>query len=195
MEWGSVAELLSAFGTLAALGAAAVAARAAIRTNNQQSVQLAHLEDADKERSQAAERAQAEKVACWISLDKDSANPRPVWINGSGQPVYNATFFLATPGKVTEVRYAVASPSASKATLFRAQALLLGDQGSEVRSWEELLDGERLRAAVVFRDTGNRWWLRGYLGHLSQHPTENAAHAAQLESYEDFVATAGPDGV
>lgn len=92
MEIGSLADVLSAFGTLAAVLAASFAAGAAIRTNNQQTRQLALLEEGERRRQNEVERSQADTVACWLSLDKQTKQPIVHWTNLSGLPVYNLTF-------------------------------------------------------------------------------------------------------
>jgi hypothetical protein len=63
VEIGSLAELLSAFASLAALVAAGIAARAAIKTNNQQGKQLEYIEAENRKREVSAESARAAKIA------------------------------------------------------------------------------------------------------------------------------------
>lgn len=186
MQWGSVAELTTAVATVGALLAAALAARAAIQTNNRQNRRLLRLEVADRERSAAAERRQAEAVACWISLDKSSGLPVVCWTNSSGSPVYNVTLFLSTPCGTTEVRYTFGSPT-SPPSLPRAQRLLLDEQGGLIESWERLLDEDEFRVAVIFRDCANRWWLRDYDGVLSGHPDEVSARLVHREALRRFL--------
>ena len=110
VDTGSVAELLSAFATIAAVVAATFAARAAIRTNNQQSVQLAFLEEGEHRRERESVRSQARRVACWVSLVKSTNEPLVHWTNLSGLPVYNLTFWVATPFGVTATKYSIGPP-------------------------------------------------------------------------------------
>lgn len=175
MEWGSVGELVSGVSALGALVAATFAARAAIKTNNQQSRQLDHLEKAELERREAARREQAEMVAAWISLDKTSDLPQVWWANSSARPVYCVTLFLSTPYGTAEARYNFGGPTESR-SLPRAQKALLEHPGAaRVASWTQLLNDDSFGIAVAFRDSASRWWFRDYTGMLTSHADENSA--------------------
>jgi hypothetical protein len=188
LDTGSLAELLSAFATIAAVVAATFAARAAIRTDNQQSVQLAVLEDGEHRRKRESVRSQADKVACWVSLVKETNEPLVHWTNLSGLPVYNLTFWVATPFGVTATKYSIGPPGDGPPRgLRRVQDALreLGEAQDAQVSWSSLLDKGILRSAVSFRDVGGKWWFRDYLGILTEcHDDLAAEQAARIAAVE-----------
>lgn len=189
MEIGSIAELLSASGTIAAVLAATFAARAAIKTNNQQSAQLAVLEEGERRRERESESVQAETVACWVSLDKDTEQPVVNWTNLSGLPVYNLTFWVAVPFGTVATNYSIGPPGDGPRGLQRVQQEIQTlEQAQEVAaSWPELLDGGALRSAVSFRDVGGKWWFRDFLGGLNSCGNGLAAEAAARAAAYDFL--------
>lgn len=193
MQVGSLAELLSASGSILAVIAASFAARAAIRTNNQQSAQLAVLEEGERRRGRENERAQAEKMACWVSLDKDTDEPLVSWTNVSGLPVYNLTFWVVMPFGVTATKYSIGPPGDGPRGLRRVQLELrnLGDAQKANTSWSDLLDRGVLRSAVSFRDVGGKWWFRDFLGVLVPCDDGSAAEVAARAAARDLIPSTG----
>ncbi|MCE3551325.1 hypothetical protein LWC33_07650 [Pseudonocardia sp. RS11V-5] len=173
METGSLAELLSAFASIVALAAAVVAARAAVRTNQQQSVQLSHLEIGEAERRQASRAAQASQVTAWVELAVDNGTPQVNFANSSGLPVYGVTVATAAGTRTFRTTYSVLAPRESASRLRRMEDVLPAGI-----AWSDLLDAGDLRAALVFRDAKGGWWLRAYDGGLEPFGSEAKAQAA-----------------
>ncbi len=189
MDVGSIADLISASGTVAAVIAATYAVRAAIRTNKQQSTQLAVLEEGERRRERESARSQAEKVACWVSLDKETDQPIVSWTSVSGLPVYNLTFWVAVPFGTIATKYSIGPPGNGPRGLSRVQHELrnFGQTQECAVSWSELLDRGTLRSAVSFRDVGGKWWFRDYLGVLVQCNDGAAAEEAAQVAPRAFL--------
>jgi hypothetical protein len=183
LELGSFADLLSGFGTVAALVAASVAARAAIKTNNQQGVQLRHLEEAEKERREREEQRVAGVVAAWAGMDDNGAIVR--FVNGSGLPVYDLSIWVLTPDRLFCVEYATHGPTSNSRPLRRV-GIDLNTYATDADVWASWLNEGKFRAAAVFRDTTNKWWLRGFDGSLSQQPDRQTAHRSVKAEHARF---------
>jgi hypothetical protein len=189
VELGSVAELLSAFGTLAALVAASVAAWAAIRTSDQQGRQLRRLEEAERRRQAELEQRDAARIAFWTGVNSDG--PAVWYVNSSDLPVYNLRLAVVIPGWSTDLVYTSLGPTQSERPLKRVRSALLAHRDVEERTWVEHLEHGAFRCAAVFRDPSNRWWFRDYSGALSRQDDERAAVEA-LERHRDRLR-GGPD--
>jgi hypothetical protein len=174
VELGSLAELLSAFGTLAALVAAGIAARAAIRTNNQQADQLRQLEEAERRRQVEAEQREAAMVALWPGVNQDG--PAIWYMNRSGLPVYGLLIRARIPGRTFELTWQSLGPAFRDDPLGRMRRELLAHAPDGTRpDWAGLLESGQFWCAAIFCDTAGRWWLRDFRGRLSRHPDEDAA--------------------
>lgn len=116
MNWGSVPDWLAGSGALLAVVFAGIAAKAALRTNDQQSRQLAHLEQAAVDSRAEQRRLQASQVAVWIELsapDSGDARIQVCYSNASTQPVYSVRIksrFLADTLE-NSIRFAVMPPT------------------------------------------------------------------------------------
>jgi hypothetical protein len=186
VEVGSIAELLSAFASLAALVAAGIAARAAIRTNEQQGRQLEYIEESNLQRDRESERAQAAGLAVWIQLDHDAI--ARIWsVNAGGLPVYRATVYVATPSGVSETHYSVGNPQPEPGLLSRASDKLDADISVPDGFWLHWLESDLIHAAVTFRDASNHWWLRDFRGRLSRHDDEQSAKRAMNASLDEVI--------
>ena len=181
MELGSVAELLSAFGTLAALVAASIAARAAIKTNDQQGRQLQYLERANMERQRDLEAAQAAKIAVWIQQDEAGA-PHVWWLNASGLPIYSSTFTVTSPLTITQVKYSIRGPGGKPYEVARVSRKFLSDAEVFNSSWSDWFDQDALHVAISFRDASGHWWLRDFSGFLLQYDSEESVQRAMSDS-------------
>lgn len=177
MQTGSLAELLSAFGTLAALVFAGLAARAAMRTSRQQGEQLRLLEEAERRRELEAEREDAERVAFWTGVTGEE--PGVYYSNQTGLPVYELTVLVLVPGLAWEVHYSALGPADRPRPLKRVRRTLTArpDDTATV-DWVGLLATDAFRCAAVFRDTAGRWWTRDTSGLLTAHPDLASARAA-----------------
>jgi hypothetical protein len=174
VELGSVAELLSAFGTLAALGAAGIAARAAIRTNNQQAEQLRQLEAGDRRREVEQEQRDAAVVAFWTAWNPEGPG---VWYSNSSQlPVFDLRIRVLIPGRSFVITYLSLAPTTRHRPLNRVRRMLLAHEAAtEPIDWERLLGEGTFRCAAMFRDSSGRWWTRGPTGLLYRQPDRETA--------------------
>lgn len=174
MDVGSLPEILSAIGTLGALVAASVAARSALRTNKQQTLQLQSLEDNQNRQRVREAREQASAVAAWIGIFDELPSFR--FINSSGLPIYDFTAWVATPDELFEVDYTFVPPSTEMRWLDRVRSRIIVDSsGFPPGYWEGLLDRRELLAAITFRDCSDRWWLRDFQGVLEAHDSGDIA--------------------
>lgn len=169
-QWGSIAELVSAGATVAALVAASIATWQAFRTNNQQGRQLAALEQSERDRTEQAVRADANRVAFWPGFRPD--DPRSAFVyyaNTSGLPVYELTLRIAVPLREDPilVRYEALGPEPHHRPLRRTRRELdaYAREHGPV-AWGDLLGGRQLRCSATFRDTSGRWWVRDERGAL-----------------------------
>jgi hypothetical protein len=190
VELGSVAELLSAIGTLAALVAASVAAWAAIRTSNQQGRQLRQLEEAERRRQVELEQRDAARIAFWTGVNSDG--PAVWYVNSSDLPVYNLRIAVVVPGWSADLVYTSLGPTQSERPLKRVRAALLANRDVEGGAWVAHLERGAFRCAAVFRDPSNRWWFRDYSGVLSRQRDERTAVEA-LERQGDRLRGASDD--
>jgi len=172
VELGSFAELLSAFGTLAALVAAAIAARAAIRTNNQQAEQLRQLEAAERRRETEQEQREASSVAFWTG--HNSEGPGVWYANFSDLPIFDLLIRVTVPGRSFVITYLSLGPTERHRVLKRLRRILLVPDGDPV-DWEQLLEEGSFRCAAMFRDSSGRWWTRDTAWLLHRHPDRETA--------------------
>ena len=190
MEIGSLSDLLSAIGSLTAVVAASIAARAAIQTNNQQSTQLRYLEGSEQRQREEREREQASKVAAWMALGMEDYLDLPVcvWANSSGLPLYDITFYVALPNKLVRTKYSALGPT-STTDLPRVHRAIMRDApvGADKMTWVKLLDLRALRAAISFRDVFDNIWLRNFSGELIKHSTMAAAERDAERCYELLI--------
>jgi hypothetical protein len=186
LETGSLAELVSAFGALAALFAAGIAAKAAVNTNRQQTRQLAHLEESERRRRTDADQKDATKIATWTGLD----DGRPVirLINQSGLPVYELTVWVKLGGSLLKVPYVAHGPAETR-VLRRATAAILAwaESQEEATDWGQIFSNRGFLCATTFRDTSNRWWLRDFEGVLSSQVGQESAILSLQDSYRNVA--------
>jgi hypothetical protein len=184
MDIGSLAELVSAFGSLAALLAAAIAAKAAVETNRQQTRQLAHLEDAERRRKADIDQKDAARVAAWTGL---SDGLPTVWlINESGLPVYELTIWITVPGDLVRVRYESHGPTESRILRWATKEIIdWGDAHGGV-DWPQSFSVGEIVCAITFRDASNQWWQRDFEGVLSQKLGRDDALESAWQCYRDF---------
>lgn len=190
MELGSIAELVSAFGTIAALVAASVAVRATIKTNNQQGVQLRYLEDAESRRRVEADQQDAARIAVWMGID-DDGQPVARLANDSGLPTYELSVWVAISTDMLRISYQVHGPTNGARILRRVRNELLGysERDSPI-DWAELLATGQLSCAATFRDASNRWWLRDFDGTLVRKPDRDVAESAVRTNYQGLFKNA-----
>lgn len=186
MELGSLADLLSAVGTLAALVAASVAAWAAIRTSDQQGRQLAQLEEGERRRQAESDQRDAARIAFWTGVNHDG--PAVWYVNGSGLPVYGLRLAVVLPGRTVDLSWASLGPtSAGERPLKRVRTTLSAHTDLDREAWVASLADGTFRCAAVFRDAANRWWLRDYFGVLSRQESEEVALAAMRRQARRFT--------
>jgi hypothetical protein len=169
-----VAELLSAFGTLAALVAASIAAWAAIRTNNQQAEQLRQLEAADRRREVEQEQRDAALVAFWTGSNTDG--PGVWYANFSQLPIFDLLIRATVPERSFAITYLSLGPTAHHRPLNRVRRMLIAEEAAgDPIDWDRLLAEGTFRCAVMFRDSSGRWWTRDTTGLLHRQPDREAA--------------------
>lgn len=185
-EWGTVPDWLAGAGAVVAVVFAGMAAKAALRTNIQQGAQLSHLENAEIERIESRERAQAKRVAVWIVLDS-AAKPEVYCYNASELPIYNASIICVSPLGTTRTFYACKSPDAEAkrmnrpTEILRCQATNSSDLSNDDEpDWPSMRDAGTLRSAIVFLDAEGRWWIRDVMGKL-QPATDGTCPDGALE--------------
>lgn len=184
MELGSVAELISGFGTLAALLAASVAAKAAIQTNRQQGKQLNYLEDAERRRQVEADQRDAANIAVWTGIG-DEGRPAVRLVNNSGLPTYDLTVWMTVPGNL-QVDYQVHGPTDGRILRRASKEILQWADGIDDLDWARFLADGQLGCAATFRDASNRWWLRDFNGALSRRSDKTDAVKSVRQSYRDL---------
>lgn len=168
LDWGSVPDWFSGVGTVLALGAATVAARAALATNRQQGRQLAHLEEQQERRDEQDQRSQAALVAAWVQ--PNTANLPQVWfINGSPLPVYDVTVRLHAREDTRVVGYAVRGPDSQPVKLSRStDALREAVAELEIADWRRKTFAGEIAVSLSFVDAKGRRWTRNPHGALQQ---------------------------
>jgi hypothetical protein len=175
VDWGSVPDWLAGSGAVVALVFAAVAARAAWEASRMQTIQLAKLEDAERQRRDDDERVQASRVGLWIRIMPDGS-PAVACLNGSGLPIYRLEIGVVVGGEELSATttYAFKGPDLQPGTLRYATSELLISRKSEifdradVGSWSEVYQSGRIALVVRFVDTFGRGWARSGTGHLSR---------------------------
>ena len=176
VEIGSVADLVSAFGSVAALVAASVAAWAAIHANRHQGEQLRRLEEAERRRGAEADRNDAARVSLWTGVNSDG--PAVWYANESGLPVYGLEVSIVIPGTPFRVEWASLGPRVRDGILRRVRDKLFAHTRDVAEvDWVGLLETDRFRCAAIFRDTSGRHWLRDFDGTLSRQDDRARAGA------------------
>jgi len=195
INWGSVPDWFAGVGALVALTFAGVAARSALRTNEQQSRQLAQLERAEVERAEDRRRAQAAKVASWIVLAPGS-EPEVWCMNSSGLPVYNLIIWCHTAAGVATTVYAVKMPDTAPkkmnvATNDLTAFVITAARNTELLNslnpvsyamvhpnpdWGAMYREGILRVSIQFLDAEGRWWLRNRMGQLMETETDGESN-------------------
>jgi hypothetical protein len=173
---------------MAALVAAGIAARAAIRTNNQQAEQLRQLEAADRRREAEQEQRDAAAVAFWTGLT--SEGPGVWYANFSNLPIFDLLVRVTVPGHRFSMTYLSLGPTAEHRPLKRVRRRLQAheDESGPV-DWGGLLDVGAFRCAAMFRDSSGRWWTRDTTGLLQRRPDRETA----LRELEAMSEGARPD--
>ncbi|MFF5079238.1 hypothetical protein ACFY36_19445 [Actinoplanes sp. NPDC000266] len=169
MTLGSLAEIISAVGAIAAVIAASFAARAALKTNRQHSSEIELIRHEGVRSEEREQRSQADQIACWATIDRDSNMPTVCWINHSGLPVYDLTFWVVMPPfETVTVRYSIGPPRHEERNLRRVEEKVrtVGSADNSTVPWTRILDTGKFRSAVSFRDIFGTWWLRGFDGVL-----------------------------
>jgi hypothetical protein len=106
IDWGSVPDWLAGVGAVVALIFAGIAARAALRANSQQNIQILAIEAQERERAAEKRRWQASKVGIWL-YPHTSSFPTIHFFNGSGFQIYDATAVATCHDSSTTRRYGV----------------------------------------------------------------------------------------
>lgn len=184
MSWpaqlGSMADMIAAFGAVAAVVAASIAARAAIRTNNQQNRQIALIVEREAKNDALLKRRQADQVAAWAKIDRERGRPTVQWVNRSGLPVYNLDFWVTLPPfDAVRVSYKIGPPDAEVRSLRRVDSAVHKSalEGGPNVHWAALLDSGQLRAALSFQDIHGVWWFRDFMGVLHECVDEQAVNS------------------
>lgn len=181
VDWGTVPDWLAGVGALAAVVFAAMAARAALRTNDQQTYQLAQLERSEQRRADTERRALASSVTAWVRAERDE--PAEVnFINGGRLPVYNLAVVLTCSSQRATIHYAVRGPHADPIMMKRVTLELrrmLSEEGvRENNDWQPLVARGLLTVAISFMDSNGSWWARYAEGELTEFPDRLAAQCA-----------------
>lgn len=185
------ATLASAVLTLAALVAAFLGARAALRANNQQAEQLRQLQLEALERQEQAKQSQAVQICSWI--DKELY----VFVtNASSQPIYDVKVqYVGSDASAADWEAQVFPPDTRRFALDDLRSRLrnrlidslAAREGITLTEYdlthttvakdriEEQLPSEMVAWAregvkIEFRDVSGRRWLRDAQGRLSEVP-------------------------
>jgi hypothetical protein len=189
VDWGSVPDWLAGVGAVIALIFAGLAARAAMRANAQQNVQILAIESQQREREGEKRRWQASRVSIWLHPHRDRL-PTIEFHNGSGLPIYNATAVATCGNLSTARRYAVRTPSEQPAPLVRLtesfHTLLESQEVAEENPndpgdrerWYRLIATNSVSVRLSFQDSSGNWWTRMAEGALIEHESQDAAEAA-----------------
>jgi hypothetical protein len=174
---GSWPDWIQSIATVGALVFAGLAAKAAIRTSNQQSTELEAMRRDELDREGEKRRSQAAQVGIW--LDPHTERYPDVFLyNASRLPVYDTTVQISLDSTTRSRKYAVRIPNSAPHVLeYMTQELrsALTDLNVPVDDQFELISMNRLAVKMCFMDSSGAWWSRTNKGKLMHHSTQAEA--------------------
>lgn len=167
LDYGTVPDWFSGLGATLALLFAFFAVRAAQRTNQQQTIQLARLEDDQRRRDETERARQAVQVASWITED---ANRKWQYIlnNVSGLPIHNVIVYAEG---VLATNHGEARPSGEIINVQRVLMVPPCSADSPVYMdihWVATINRNHLPlVGILFRDCAGAHWERRPTGEFT----------------------------
>lgn len=174
INWGAVPDWFAGLGAVIAVVFAGIAAFAAKKSNDQQSIQLERLEAAERERAVEKRQEYAARFAVWVTLWRDEDyEPAISLVNSNPTPIYKLTLYCCTPLGVAVDTLQVVGPTLEGRRTIRSATRRMR-RLVDGQDYRQLMDDGQLSVAATFRDTANNWWFRATDGTLHRGDDEFA---------------------